>query len=149
MCGFLLAGCIALAAMAAPILADPAGDEPTPDAEVEPVGRTVTQSSSMEAASAEEVPLGEGTWTVSRAENPSGSFLLVRNVSRPDSEEVLSVSLGSGSGQALAPRETSTWGCDALEEGTTLVVRAATGETVFAGEVDCGDAVYFRSSPAR
>ena len=127
---------------------DPARGEETQGAAADPVGRAVIHSSRMEVAPAEEVSLGTGTWTVSHAKNPSGSFLLVRNVSPPDSERVLSVSLGTAPERALAARKTSTWNCDALEEGNTLLVRASTGETVFAGDVACGDAVYLRSSPA-
>lgn len=161
----LLVGCFALAGTTTPALADqlgetgsgtvikapadlPDGKGTTQGAAPRPVGRTVLQSSRMEAAPAELVSVGKETWTVSHARNPSGSFLLVRNVSPPDSGRVLTVSLGAAPEQVLAARETSTWSCDALEGGSTLLVRATTGETVFAGEVACGDAVYLRSSSA-
>ena len=160
----LLAGCVALVGMSTPApadqlgvtdrgavieaLADVSSGREAEDALTEPVGRAVVRSSRMEAAPARRVSLGEETWTISHARNPSGSFLLVRNMSPPGSEEVLSVSLGAAPEQALAARETSTWDCGALEGNAILLVRAATGDAVFAGEVACGDAVTLRSSPA-
>ncbi len=161
----LLAACLALLGTTAPAAladqlaaadgrdvisapVDPSGENKTQDAAAPPVASTAVRSSRMEAAPAKEVALGTDTWTVSHAKNPSGSFLLVRNVSPPDSERVLSVALGTAPERTLAARETSLWSCDALAAQSTLVARATTGETVFAGEVACGDAIYLRSSPA-
>lgn len=79
-----------------------------PGADVEPLGSSPVLSSSMEVGHAQRIALEQQTWTFSHAKNPSGSFLLVRNASQPDSGQVLSISLGDAPTQTLAPRETAT-----------------------------------------
>lgn len=164
---FALTSSLALAWASAPIVAakpdaeDMAGTAPTkanaasgeskavgPGTDVEPLGSSSVLSSSMEVGHAERIALEQQTWTFSHAKNPSGSFLLVRNASQPDSGQVLSISLGHTPTQTLAPRETATWNCDALEDGPMLRVLTPAGETAFASEVDCGDAVYLRADAA-
>ena len=109
------------------------------------LSRTMWHSSRMEKAPAELVSLAGEMWSVTHARNSSGSFLLVRNASPPHSARVLTVSLGAAPAQTLAPRETLTWGCDALDGHATLRVHGATGKAVFAGKAACGDAVYLSS----
>lgn len=161
--GLLLAGWLAVLGTTAPAFADRLGvadseiieavaESPIgvegPRAPSEPSGGTVIRSSRMEAAPLVRVALAEETWTVLHARSPSGSFALVRNMSPKGSGSVLTVSLGGMAEQALVPRQTFTWPCDALEGHPTLLVRTTSGETAFAGEIACGDAVYLRPHPA-
>ena len=84
---------------------------------------------------------------VSRTANAEGTFLLVRNVTGASGEvAVIHATLGDGDPDALRPRETSLWECDAAAMPLTL--RTDDGTVIYDAPVECGDALYVRRDAA-
>lgn len=95
----------------------------------------------------EESTVAGASWVVSHANNPRGTFVLVRNTNPPsESGPVLQVSLNGQEAEILSPRETAIRDCDVIDrDGADLSLRTAKGAILYRAKVVCGDAVYAKS----
>ena len=103
-------------------------------------------ASSSETAVRKEVTLEAQPWTVAHTVNPAGSFSLVRNTSTPASGDQLHVSIAGGEDRVLAPRATTAWNCNLIDEDARVSVRTDLGATVYTAPIKCGDALYVGSA---
>ena len=102
-------------------------------------------SGSIEASTRTVTRVGDVSWTVSHTRDPNGSFILFRNRGRGDG--VVHVFFGEGSAVVVGPRETVTWECGKSDDPMPIAARIPSGATVYASDVECGDAVYTRPEP--
>ena len=101
--------------------------------------RTSDKSSMVELVSSVSSRPAHQASRVSHTRNPNGSFSLLR--SSEESAPPLTVYIGASAVRKLGARETVVFDCDRLESPSELSIKTEKGKEIYAGEMNCGDAI--------